>query len=161
MRPCTRSSAKTEWFRSQWRKWKKSWRYQSLILVKDWQLSYFKKQRQWNVESYHVFVTRKMGNLHCCGNILIKWRSKQMQHNATCAIKWQNGSLWYAWSIVECFPIKCGMGFPFEGNFIIKTTMGLQSVISKSMVFFIKTGNIPLKWQQNKIRMLSQTCWKR
>ncbi len=51
------SAAIRERFRSQWRKWKQCWRYQSLILVRDWQLGYFEKQRQWNVENYHVFVT--------------------------------------------------------------------------------------------------------
>ncbi len=35
----------------------------------------------------HAFVTKKIDHLHCCGNILIKWRCKQMQHNATCERK--------------------------------------------------------------------------
>ncbi len=56
-----------------------------------------------------------------------------------------------------CFPIKHGIEFPVAGNFTIKITMGFQGGTSKFMVFFIKTGNHPLEWQQNKIRILLQT----
>ena len=54
-----------------------------------------------------------------------------------------------------CFPIKHGMEFPVAGNFTIKITMGLQDVISKFMVFFVKTGNHPLKRQQSKIKLIA------
>ncbi len=129
---------------SLWRKWKQHWFHQNLILVRDGQLSYFQRQRQWNEESYSIFVTRKMGNLHCCGSILIKWRFKQMQHNATCARKTKKWQLWFAWSIVVCFPIRSGMEYPVEGSVVIKITMGLQGVITRSLIFFITTRKHPL-----------------
>ncbi len=145
---------------SLWRKWKWSWFQWYPILVSDWQIRYFQRQRKWNIESYHFFESRKMGHLHCCGSILIKWRCKQMQHNAICARKRQNGCVWFAWSIILCFPIRHRMDYPVAGIFMIKITIVLQGVITIFMVFFVTTANHPLKQQQNKIRGWLQTYWK-